>query len=979
MDTDLQWLLSQSESPILEFKQEWYWNDSTEKEEMNVKWGEFLKDLVSLFNGYLGYVGKPRYLVFGYSESENRTYDIDTASIKQLSNLIVFKKDLLRRLEGLTIPNHLHFSIEQVEHDGNKLIIFEITPPAYLIELKRELQTKTKSLDSGSVLLRKGQKTDEVRTASPAEIENIKIELNDFRTSANYTKFYTENESPISKDRSIEKTIQSYMDKNTSYSLAEGFPVKTKSWKENVIYEIYRLNDEFSGVKEFIYIHENANQGKTLADIRNKNHLINQNSAIILIERPNIKDIDKRKENLKRLFSTKYVYFIDEFGYEFLYKDCMLPYEKFDQSDFVDSFYKNEQDQNISALERVKQWFDSENEPLFVISGHGGIGKTTIAKQFLDFVYETHKCGVLFIDSKEIINELSRKFSSKNKICDVYDFYTALMDSDDAEDSRFNRELLKLSIDNGSLIIALDGVDEVIAKLGDKFDVEKFITSIFDEYSSELNKTKILITCRDHFWNDVRRSLIVPEIKISPFNEQLALDFYTKKLNNDQKKIAKALEIAEKFAIEHNENTKKYIPFLVDIIARIVNSPTFSGLNQIEKKSEYLSNVHNVDILISLICEREIVKLGTFSVDKQVLFFMKMASEKTNGISIYDVKSVLSEINVDNNDLIIENFKGHPLIDFHGNKFNFRYDVFDIYFKSLLIVNYFKKLDILSLNEKMIDTISGYLKYDSSFTRSVSEKLSFSDDLLLFLLENIEIIKTKDSANIELFISSLVILTLDIINLDPAYQFNTETRTKIIEKLFSDSEDVIDGLCLTDVFGNSSTKAIFDFRDKKLLNCHFNNYQYFWECLMNLNTRFERSTFKDIDPREGVNYTLYDNMFSNDCDLNLIKHLISEKKQEAQNSLDSIRTDVLKAFKIFYKRGNFYPRKQEEVRKKLSTITILSYMIDNNVIVKFKDPKKPTMQQYNISPKYKTVIDFIEQGIPSEELSTLVNDIQLSC
>ncbi|HCL7062640.1 TPA: hypothetical protein N2W92_004712, partial [Escherichia coli] len=258
METDLQWLLSQSESPILEFKQEWYWNDSTEKEEMNVKWGEFLKDLVSLFNGYLGYVGKPRYLIFGYSESENRTYDIDTASIKQLSNLIVFKKDLSRRLEGLITPNHLHFSIEQVEHDGNKLIIFEITPPAYLIELKRELQTKTKSLDSGSVLLRKGQKTDEVRTASPAEIENIKIELNDFRISADYNKFYTGNESPISKDRSIEKTIQSYMDKNTSYSLAEGFPVKTKSWKENVIYEIYRLNDEFSGVKEFIYIHENA-------------------------------------------------------------------------------------------------------------------------------------------------------------------------------------------------------------------------------------------------------------------------------------------------------------------------------------------------------------------------------------------------------------------------------------------------------------------------------------------------------------------------------------------------------------------------------------------------------------------------------------------------------------------------------------------------------------------------------------------------
>ncbi|WP_157180234.1 hypothetical protein [Yersinia enterocolitica] len=394
--------------------------------------------------------------------------------------------------------------------------------------------------------------------------------------------------------------------------------------------------------------------------------------------------------------------------------------------------------------------------------------------------------------------------------------------------------------------------------------MEKFIISIFDEYSSELNKTKILITCRDYFWNDVRRSLIIPEIKISPFNEQLVLDFYTKKLNGDQKKIAKALDIAEEFAIENNENEKNYIPFLVDIIARIVKSPTFSGLNQIEQKSEFLSNDHNVDILISLICEREIVKLGTFSVDKQILFFMRMASEKANGISVYDVKNVLSEINVNNGDLIIENFKGHPLIDFHGNKFNFRYDVFDIYFKSLLIVNYFKKLDITSLDEKTIDTISGYLKYDSSFTRSVSEKLSFSDNLLLFLLENIEAIKKTNASSIELFISSLVILTLDIINLDLDYQFNTETKTEVIEKLFSD-----------------------------------------------------------------------------------------------------------------YKRGNFYPRKQEEVRKKLATITILSYMINHNVIIKFKDPKKPTMQQYNIAPKYKTVIDFIEQGIPSEELSTLVEDIQL--
>ncbi|WP_225085172.1 hypothetical protein [Pectobacterium colocasium] len=72
MKADISYLLTQDESPIIEFKKEWYWNILTPKEEMATKWGEFLKDLISLFNGYLGYVGKNRYLIFGYSESEKK-------------------------------------------------------------------------------------------------------------------------------------------------------------------------------------------------------------------------------------------------------------------------------------------------------------------------------------------------------------------------------------------------------------------------------------------------------------------------------------------------------------------------------------------------------------------------------------------------------------------------------------------------------------------------------------------------------------------------------------------------------------------------------------------------------------------------------------------------------------------------------------------------------------------------------------------
>ena len=53
METDISVLLKKEESPTVEFKRQWYWDDSTPSEEMSDKWGELLKDLISLANGYL--------------------------------------------------------------------------------------------------------------------------------------------------------------------------------------------------------------------------------------------------------------------------------------------------------------------------------------------------------------------------------------------------------------------------------------------------------------------------------------------------------------------------------------------------------------------------------------------------------------------------------------------------------------------------------------------------------------------------------------------------------------------------------------------------------------------------------------------------------------------------------------------------------------------------------------------------------------
>ena len=79
--------LQQEESPVIEFKRDWYWSDSTPSQELARQWGELQKDLISLCNAYVGYCGVNRYLIIGFSETEKKIHSLDLSVIKKLRML----------------------------------------------------------------------------------------------------------------------------------------------------------------------------------------------------------------------------------------------------------------------------------------------------------------------------------------------------------------------------------------------------------------------------------------------------------------------------------------------------------------------------------------------------------------------------------------------------------------------------------------------------------------------------------------------------------------------------------------------------------------------------------------------------------------------------------------------------------------------------------------------------------------------------
>jgi GTPase SAR1 family protein len=975
-------LLNQDESPILEFKREWYWLDDAVKSDRTKLWGEFYKDIISLCNGYIDYVGRDRYLIYGFCERERRVYPLDRSRISHLQNLRELKRKVIERLEELLDAPLLELDVEIVKLDAGDVLVLRIPSPKRIAELKAELTTKTRTLDPGSALVRKGQDSDSIRSATPNEYQMLKAEFDKFREISVSVEQQVKNNP---RQRSIATTVQLYIERNASYSIDIDYPKSHRDWIENIIFELFRITEAFGGKKYFLYIHENATQAKTYGYLRKNNFLDSTFPIIVLTERPTaIKDSERRKENISQIFQTPHVFFIDDFGFDYIYRDYIQKYEKYNQPVFVESLSKEHTGETNSAITILRNWYESVAAPLMVIKGHGGIGKTTLVKQFLDDVYDSKRnIGLLFIDSNEIIDHLARIAKADKKIDDLYDFYVAQSQGEHASAIKgLSKELLKLSVDNGNLIIVLDGLDEVIARLGSKFDVASFIDSILTRYSSNLERAKIVITCRDNFWIALEEKEGVSELTLAPFNERLAREFFEKSFQSQKQKVEHAMAMAQKFALHQKATASEepiYIPYVLDTIVYLIQRKEEIDDNNIgvEVKSKVLSSEVSNDILVSSVCEREIKKLANVGVDEQINFFIAFAVKSR--VSFYDIKALFqTATSMQIDDDTIEKLKGHPLLACTENTISFRYDFFYEYFKTLYIVRYFLSAKVEYLNAEVITILGSYVGFDNAFTRTAYPRLKLNDELILFALETIEDLNSKmleggyaEQSRIRSAISGVFMLILTLRRAQSPSGLDVDDCTQLLHQIF-ERDGILEGISFVGVSGSDKAKPIFDFRGKTINNSHFERYEYFWECPLDQKTSFAKSAFVQLEPRSGVKPKFFATTFENGCDTSDINDILSNRGREISENVSSIRLQLMQLFKLFYNRGNFYQQKQEYIRSKVFTGKLLPTLLKQKVIIEYTDPEKATLRQYKIADEFRPIVKLVEQGGASLEFERVV-------
>ena len=169
-------LLSKSENPKVEFKREWY---SGANKLDDKGWGEFQKDIIALANGNVGYVGQPAYLIIGTADEDPQPgtsrKTLHISAVGMLSQLQQLRDATLRKLRSTCSPSipDIEFQFVEVEPNKNVLVI-EISPPAGLLKLDRDLNSRGMRFRKGTVFVRVGQ---DVGVADPTEIDALRREF----------------------------------------------------------------------------------------------------------------------------------------------------------------------------------------------------------------------------------------------------------------------------------------------------------------------------------------------------------------------------------------------------------------------------------------------------------------------------------------------------------------------------------------------------------------------------------------------------------------------------------------------------------------------------------------------------------------------------------------------------------------------------------------------------------------------------------
>lgn len=549
-------------------------------------------------------------------------------------------------------------------------------------------------------------------------------------------------------------------------------------------------------------------------------------------------------------------------------------------------------------------------KPISVILGQGGIGKTTLCKSIAThFARLSEKDEFLLLITK---SDILNKYSGLpiNSITDLYREYRN--ENGDAASSIGDRSF-EIALSSGSLVVMIDGIDEIESAIGSNFNMKGFIDSI-GSFNDTLGSCKVFLTSR-HLGAERFRSLENSDVlELKGFTSEDVneyLDRLDAQLHRRIRKIIARIQTPNGFVN----------PYLLSIAVRIFADADGSE----DVQSNYLDSKEPFEFILARMLGREIEKqsLGV-SIDSYYELLDYIIIECDNSLSLQDFQGYIETM------LSPAGLSPTALSDNYLKCLLFRVSAQRVVIDQEEYVALIRAKGLhRTITSRSTINAQDISRSMAIFGEDLNDSLGVREHVLQVMLSTGDDISLANTNLAKLFEGYRSLIQSRIPRAKNAIYSLHDFIIKLNRpKSALETTEVLELLHGSEKFVNMYILGEFpalDLTSKVLESCEFNGYRKFLRCKIDTSVSFRKCRI--INSSELYSNSLFQaDMFDEECYLDEPMKLAITSGLERKESREArLRSDIKQILKVMRLGLGFNPKSLNKIKQNTSLLGNKSY------------------------------------------------------
>ena len=690
--------------------------------------------------------------------------------------------------------------------------------------------------------------------------------------------------------------------------------------KPQVHYEIFARKDALNEQLDYIVFLYNRSVLAASGKVFQQEHrpVIGKNPITIVRSSKTHHVSERQLKNVEKYFpgakAKSFSKLVEDFASDTSSKDALIANASIslpEASIFVDYNCISDGDDQPSdvlstIVNSINDAFSSNANSISVVLGEGGSGKSWSLKAGNRRLLEQGRYTT-FIDARMIRTHASGDLPRIRSLYDVYRTYQQCLSA-----SVLPKNLFELRILARPTIIIIDGIEEIKALLGDKFDISELLTDCI-RISEGSSQVQIVMSSRFSFWDSDQEER-VSTIRLLPFESDQIDEYFSRSFPTSGDRYKMSQTLTKKLV---GTKQASLTPAMLETIVEIINRTDQSLVND-DYETDILDLDQTWDFLICAAIDRDREKLNArWSIDQWLIILSRLAAKTDTGpIKFENAKSVAADVlNRDLNDGEDTALSSHVLLATQDNMVSFR----NIYYSDFFLALYIRlrilddELDLFSNEDAQL--FVSHIQPGTDLSERLRVWMSPEADIHTIALSELATqVEEQERPKIsrhkkEMVVGSLFNLALDI-SISSASE--KDKISSILQIFFVDNStpDHISKGRFFRLNHSRLSEVKFDFRGMTINDVWFKDFDGLWNCDFDESTRWIGCRIENCrPPRRVPRKRSFGSFEANNVFDDAAKDFLLKVKARQSVDADLVKDEIAKFFNTFIERGNIRSRR----------------------------------------------------------------------